>query len=224
MRNFLLFLSATLLVVISCERVDDDPEPNEPQMIEFQPDSIDGKDAYIEDYQFADYRDRNWGNSQALQVQSWTADGYPLVIRSLLDFNLARIPSGATIDSARLSLYAHGNQGHGFGHDTLGGSNACYIQRITSDWGENTVTWNRHPDVDTMTMVSITSSENQMQDYIGIDVTPLVRAYHKNPSESYGFLIRLQNEYDYRRMAFASSDAEEEHKRPKLEVYYMENQ
>ena len=63
-----------------------------------------------------------------------------------------------------------------------------------------------------------------MQDYIGIDVTPLVRAYHNNPSESYGFLIRLQNEYDYRRMAFASSDAEEEHKRPKLEVYYMENQ
>ncbi len=226
MRKLFLLLTAALVVALACERVDDDtdPEPNEPQTLELQPDSTNGKDAYIEDYELEGYRDRNFGHYQALQVQSWTDEGYPYVIRSLIEFNLGQIPSFATIDSARLSLYAHGNQGHGYGHDTLGGSNACYIHRITSEWGENTVTWNKHPEFTTLNTVTIPRSENPMQDYINIDVTQLVRDSHNNPSESHGFLIRLQKEYNYRRMAFASSDAEEEHKHPRLEVYFIENE
>ena len=223
MRKLFLLLTAALVVALACERVDDDSNP-EPQMLELQPDSTNGKDAYIEDYEFEGYRDRNFGHYQALQVQSWTADGYPLVIRSLIEFNLDQIPSGATIDSARLSLYAHGNEGHGFGHDTLGGSNASYIHRITSDWNEDSVTWNKHPQFTTMNAVTIPRSENPMQDYTNIDVTQLVRDSHSNPSESYGFLIRLQDEYNYRRMAFASSDAEEEHKHPRLKVYFIKNE
>ena len=62
-----------------------------------------------------------------------------------------------------------------------------------------------------------------MQDYIGIDISDLVRDIYNSPTESFGFMLRLKREDGYRRMFFATSDVDEENMRPKLDIYYTLN-
>ena len=211
-----LFLAIVLTSVIACEG----DNGNDSFVISFQPDAIGGKDAFIEDYPFDNYRNRNWGTSEEFSAISWTDDGTPFVVRSLIDFNFDAVPINATIDNAKLSLYAFGNDGHGVGHDTLSGSNECYLQRIISDWDEDLVTWNTQPDVSDANRILIPGSNSGMQDYIGINVTDLVRDIINDRENSNGLMLRLRNETGFRRMFFATSDTEEEQKRPKLDVYY----
>src|ERR1041385_8929062 len=64
----------------------------------------------------------------------------------IMKFDLSQIPIDATIISADLNLYGRGPYGVGDAvsvGDT--GDNACYLERIISDWSEFTVTWNTQP-------------------------------------------------------------------------------
>jgi hypothetical protein len=189
-------------------------------VIVFQPGPEEGKDAFIEDYPYNNYQNRNWGKSEEWSAISWTAYGTPFVVRSLIDFNFDAIPPNVIIVSAELSLFAHGNIGHKWGHDPLTGSNACYLLRVISEWQEDSVTWNTQPPVTEENRALIPQSDSTMQNYIGIDVTDLVRDCYNHPEESFGLMLRLVEEEGYRRMFFASSDIPDPAKRPKLEVYY----
>jgi hypothetical protein len=208
-------------VAVSCEEENDDNRfPKESFNVTLQPDATNGKDAFVEDYPFDNYSNRNWGDMVEFSAISWTSQGTPFVVRSLIDFNFDAIPSNATVDSAKLSLYSYSTPGHGAGHDPLTGSNECYLQRIISSWEEDTVTWNTQPDVTDLNRVLIMQSTTTMQDYEEIDVTDLVRDILNDRDNSFGFMLRLVNESGYRRMLFATSDVAEAHKRPKLEINY----
>ncbi len=76
---------------------------------------------------------------------TWTC-GSPCVDRGLIKFDISSIPSNATIINASLSLYPDDNATIGItGQPTYGTNNAGWLQRITSPWTYNTVTWNTLP-------------------------------------------------------------------------------
>ena len=185
-----------------------------------QPGPENGKDAWIEDYPFDDYRDRNFGNYPDFPALAWTASGSPVKVRSLIDFDLSTIPQGTSIISAKLSLYHGIESGHGLGHSQLSGSNDAKLCLITEAWDESQVTWNSVPSYTEDNSVFIPASVDSAQDYTDINVTGLVQSQINNPDKYFGFMLMLNTEDAYRRLMFSSSDCEVDTLRPKLTIKY----
>jgi hypothetical protein len=197
-----------------------------------QPDASVGKDAYIA----TDNPTVNYGNTTYIHPYlgaTFNANGDPVVLnRALLNFDITSIPYNAVIDSAFITLYysqaivdildayysSHGNTGFWTGHV---GNNNMFIQRITQSWTENTVTWNNQPTVSLLNRLSIPNFTYYRQNY-KIDVKNLAQDMLINPSTSYGFMIRLQDEVsgNFTLSAFSSSDEANPALRPKFQVYY----
>lgn len=193
---------------------------NSQTTIILQPADSLGKDALL--HGLPSEANSNYGSSAQLPASAWTFGGAPGVVRSVLDFDLSSIPDGATINSAYLSLYAWDSNGGLGQHSTLSGSNDCWLRRIISPWDESTVTWNNQPATTTTNQVTLAESTIPSQDYLNIDATDMVRDMINNPSTSFGFLIRLQDESYYRQLNFASSDHMDKALHPKLVVSYSQ--
>jgi hypothetical protein len=188
------------------------------QTVVLQPGPSDGKDALLHGlYTMVNTND---GNDQQLPAVAWTFGGTPGTVRSALGFDLSFIPSGSVINSARLSLYSWDQSGGMGNHSSLSGSNACWLQRITSAWAESTVTWNNQPSTTTANEVALPASTSPTQNYLNIDVTSMVQDMINDPSAGYGMLLRLQTESYYRRVNFCSSDHINSALRPKLEITF----
>lgn len=188
--------------------------------IVLQPDSVQGKDAYVQSV----YSNANSNYNDALYAMAWTWNSVPGVTRSLIEFDLSQIPLGATILDAKLSLF------HQFpsampasiiGHSQLSGTNETVFQRITSAWQEDSVTWNNKPATTTQNEVVFPASTSPTQDYI-VNVTPLVQDIVNDPNNSFGIQYKMQTESFYRGVFFYSSDAVDPANRPKLEVTYSD--
>jgi len=184
-----------------------------------QPNAAQGKDAMLNGLPIN--QNGNYGSNVRFFTSAWTSGGVPLVTRSVIDFDLTQLPQNAQIISAYMSLYHDPNSS--FPHSTTSGTNASYLQRITSAWNENTVTWNTQPSTTTANQVTLPASTSTTQHYLNIDVTTLVQDMVNNPSSSFGFMLRLQNESYYRRLDFASSDHINSSLHPKLVVTYTNN-
>ena len=185
--------------------------------IVLQPDANQGKDAYIESRN----NSKNYGNHIDFPAISGTNGGIEVISRGLIDFDLSGIPNGATINSAKLSLYSYNSPANGT-HSTQSGSNKSVLSRITNSWDESTVNWNNQPTTTTQNQVFLPASTNSIQDYPNIDVTNLVQDMIDDPDNSHGFLLKLVKEQDYRKMIFASSDNSDSSLHPKLEVTFTE--
>ena len=109
-------------------------------------------------------------NSPEFDAIDWTVTGNEFTSRSLLQFDLSQIPTGATINSAFLSLYGCPGSSNTQGST---GSNTCYLQRVTSAWDESTVTWNNQPSTANQNQVTLIQSSSTTQNYLDIDVTVL---------------------------------------------------
>ena len=188
---------------------------NNDNCIALRPSGDEGKDALISSFEPS----KNRGVYPDFVAKSWTVSGNPVDYRSLIEFELSNIPSGAIITSAGLSLFSQESTGLG-SHSTLSGSNESVLSRITSSWDENAVTWNNQPTTTTENEVFLSESSSSIQDYLNIDVTNLIEDMIANPSNSHGFLIKLLNEQHYRSMVFAASDHSNSNLHPKLEVCY----
>jgi hypothetical protein len=166
--------------------------------------------------------DNNYGKLEDIHIYCWTQNGELNANRVLLDFNLNNIPSNAKIKSAFLDLHFNstsaynkvlGNKGHQ-------GKENIVIQRVTSDWNENYVTWNKQPQSTAMHQVVISKTKNPRADYKGINVTQLVKDMLNNKSDNFGFLIRYEKEEPYNVDFFASSNHTNIDLHPKLTVVY----
>lgn len=188
------------------------------QVLTLQPDPASGKDAFIND--FPTHRNLNFGTNDQLSAHAGTTSGSPFIVRGLIEFDLSTIPTGMKVDSAFLSLYAYTGSGAYGTHRNSSGSNAVWIQKVTSAWNEMAVTWNNAPSTTSVNQVALPASTNNTQDYLNISVTNLVDDMYQNPSSNFGFQLMLQNEAFYRTLNFYSSDANDSLKRPKLVVYY----
>ena len=101
-----------------------------------QPGPAEGKDAKV----WSLSSNTNYADHQMLKANAWTWGGTFGIERSYFEFDLSEIPPQATILSADLSLYYHFLPGNP--EQTHSGNNECLIQRVTSSWDENSITWN----------------------------------------------------------------------------------
>lgn len=184
-----------------------------------EPDSGKGKNASIWNI----YPNNNYSYDPDFIATAWTYQGNLTIVRGLIYFDIySAIPANAVITSATLSLYHHTSVSN-IGHSTLSGSNESWLRRITIPWNETTVTWNNQPSYTTQNQVYLPATTNDTMDYPNIDVTNLINDILNNPTSSYGIIFMQNTEQYYRSMLFASSNAPEINKRPKLEICYHLN-
>jgi alpha-tubulin suppressor-like RCC1 family protein len=190
------------------------------------------KDAYL--YMTAKpgydyYSTTNYGTANKFYSGEWSASNYRVNQRSVMDFDVASIPAGAVIVEAKLTLYSMTPQTNDdYRHSSslikpaaIYRSNASYIERVTTAWTESTVTYSTQPSTSTAHRLTLPESHTSDENYVGYDVTGMVQDMVTNPGESFGFMIRLQNEQKYCRMAFCSREFSDSARWPKLEVKYI---
>jgi len=151
---------------------------------------------------------------------TWTCAGPTCLDRGLIKFDLSGIPANATITNATLSLYADNNASVGMsGQPTYGSNNAGWLQRVTSSWKYNTVTWNTQPTTTATDEVVLSQSINTSENYV-LSVTQLVQDII-NSKNNYGFEILQQNESTpYQSLIFGSSINSDSAIHPKLDICY----
>jgi alpha-tubulin suppressor-like RCC1 family protein len=174
------------------------------------------------------YANTNYSTINRFYSGEWSASNYRVSQRSLMDFDLTRIPAGAIILEARLELYSMQPQtSDDYRHisyiikkSTAYKTNASYLERIISPWTETGVTYNTQPATTTTNRVILPESQAYDQDYLDIDVTAMVQDMVNDPAQSFGIMFRLINETKYTRMAFCSNDHSDVSRRPKLIIKY----
>ena len=181
--------------------------------------SNDVEDAYVSDYPGG--ASSNFGSSQDIAAVAWTS-GPSFISRSYFRFDISQIPVSSSIVSANLSLKANPNSGHSQGHQSSSGSNECLLRKVTSPWGENSITWNNQPSTTSIGQASIPQSTSPIQDYTNIDLKNLMQDAVNNPSTYYGFQMALASEIQFRSMVFASSDHQNSALHPQMRVCYLD--
>ncbi len=175
------------------------------------------EDAEVDNY----HPSQNNPNEIEYNSCAWTINSAPVIWRSFFKFNLPCGLENTLIQSSHLSLfYATQNNYGNTHHSTLSGTNESVIQRVTSPWTENTITWNNRALSTLQNEVILPSSISGTQDYENIDVTNIVRQMLVNTNQNYGFSLKLTDEIFYSRMIFASGDNPDSSKHPLLEVCY----
>jgi len=121
----------------------------------------------------------NYGTSTRLKVDPKTVS----IKRSLLSFDLSKIPPGQVIVQAVLSLYLSTPP------STI---RILEVHRITANWTERGVTWNNQPSFQT-TPTSITNV-GVIISWVNWTVTTDIAAGYSNPSQWFGFTIKDSQE------------------------------
>ncbi len=186
--------------------------------ITIQPDGECGKDAVIHSLDLF-----TSGENEHFWAATWTWNGGNWgIMRSLIEFDLSHIPSGAEIIVARLSLFGkkYPPDQHSL-YYFYGTYNFGIISRITGEWEENLVIWDNQPKITFQNQVFLHPSSNAYEDYLDIDVTKLVEDILNNPESSNGFMISLFEEELYRMLAFSTSDNQDPDLRPKIVITFM---
>ena len=174
-----------------------------------------GYDAYFNSAYI--YQNTTWGNSTHFAALAYTFGGDYGIGRSVISFDFSSIPADAFIINAQISLFYPGANSYG----VQTGDNACYLQRVTSNWDEQTVTWNSQTTYTTENQVVLPTSTDPYQDYPNIDVTALVADMLAPGNNNYGFVLNMIGEDPYRLMVFATGDNPDVSLRPKLVVIYQ---
>jgi Secretion system C-terminal sorting domain len=159
-------------------------------------------------------------------AERWTYSGTPYIGRGMMNFPLPALPSYANITSAYLYLYFRSHPGHVQGNSSYPGSpypnpNDGSLYRITQPWSANTVTWNNQPTVSTQNVATVSATTSNTQDQM-VNVTALVSDMYLNPSTSFGFEFRMNDEVNYYRgQYYASSNHADLAAHPKLIICWV---
>ena len=187
---------------------------------EIQPNATVGKDALVSSY-------LSNGNHETINYMgpyAGTQGGTNNINRTFIAFDLSTIPTNAIVDSAYLTIFysqaivdiLYPTSTYFDGHV---GDTRLWMQKVTQNWSENTITWNNQPSTSITNQVSIPLHTSKTQNY-KLNVKTFVQDMVTSPSSNYGFMLKLQNETPYTLVALASSDEVNPNNRPKLQVYY----
>jgi hypothetical protein len=179
-----------------------------------KPGASEGKDAVLPWHN----PDENHATNTSLHVTAWTYSGIPTKTRVLLDFDFSDIPQGAVIQSALLNLYY--NFTSDFNNGQQSGNNEGAVYRVTESWNESTVTWNNQPSYTAVGSIAYPASVNY-NDALSVNVTQMAQLFIDSPSISHGFMLKLNNEDNYRARLFASSDHLLKKLHPELVIEYI---
>jgi hypothetical protein len=154
-----------------------------------------------------------------MPVGTWTGSGTVFSSRQFLKFDFSQIPSNSTIVSAMLYLYAMPNpHGGNLVSAHYGTDNACYVERISSDWSFTNMTWANQPLSEITNRVLIPQSTSAFENNT-VNVTALVSDMLTNGN--YGFKFTLKNEVYYNIRQWASSYYSDANLHPKLVIVYQ---
>jgi hypothetical protein len=207
--------------------------------VTFKPNSTIGKDAVLWTTGMCGVNgnpipcaDINYGNWSELLMQEWTWMALGCdegTRRSLIKFEqLSTIPANAQIVSAELKLFGVSTS-YDYGNSSYPGAppglypNQSFIQRVTSTWDEQTVTWNTQPTTTTVNQIAIPPSTSQWDwnfSNNSANLVAMVQDMVTNPETNFGFMLRLETEVYYRSLMFASSDHSNPALWPELTVTY----
>ena len=174
------------------------------------------KDAYINIV-----NDEPDATRQSLIASVWTYYGEFGIGRSLIGFDFSALRSDFRVLEARLNLFYNPISGH-IGHSNLGGENAGMIFRITEHWVDNQVTWANQPATTNTNAILIPAPQSDDDDFLDVDITPIIRDMIRHPETSDGFMIKLFSEDSlYRSLVFASSDHPDANLHPSIIITYV---
>ena len=100
--------------------------------------------------------------------------------RTLLKFDIRTIPLGSIIAKATLRLFLN--------EEESSFAKALYINRLLSNFSQNTVTWNNAPEFK-HTFFSANISDNNVNNYVYVNITELVRGWYSRTIENNGILL-----------------------------------
>ncbi len=204
-----LLVLTLFLISLGCSK-DENDKTLVNHTITLQPDATDGKDAFI----YTANPDTNLGTYPDFMVYG----GGPNITRSLIRFDFSAVPSNATIESVRLSLFSHTSPANGT-HNLI--YTQSVLQKLNSTWSEDIVTWNTQPTSSEENQVVLDEPTATIQDYLDIDITALASGMIQNPSTNHGFVFKIVDETVIGgRMVFASSDHTNAALHPKVEILY----
>jgi hypothetical protein len=163
-----------------------------------------------------DYNTTNYGKNEQLPADNWTFSGIPGNLYSLIQFDLASIPTNRKIEKVILSLKAWGLETGVGPHSALTKSNDFAFYKITSPWDENTVTWLNRPSYSTGMSSNQLGTTDPNKDYNEIDLTELTK--DMLATQNYGYLMRLLSDEYYAKVNFCSSNHQDINKRPELTI------
>lgn len=127
----------------------------------------------------------NYGLAGYLQVSFDRTPNPDVYGRTFVKFNLSSIPSGATINSAKLNINLKSS-----GCSGVPTPNVLYVMIAIGDWQENTITWSNAPYA-TGGSQSITSEPCPAANKVlSIDTTNYVKDWFGGVRPNYGFIMR----------------------------------
>ena len=110
--------------------------------------------------------------------------------RTFLKYDLSGVPADATIISARMKVYD-------YYHNDNGAKGTTNISRITTEWDDNSVSWNNQPSWEG-TYLSANVSPPGVGKWSDWDITTLVQMWLDGTYPNYGVYIKNNNEGSYR--------------------------
>lgn len=152
---------------------------------------------------------RNWGREWTLDVE---ADGWESL--AFLMFDLSQVPSGATIDSAVLSLHVH----YLYKKAPVG---VYYCS--SNDWKEDEITYNNSPPFspDPIDTANVTSTDT----WYDWNVTETARPTHQAVDKRLSLVVkahaRVSIEFDSRNSPVSAPPYQAQEARPQLIISYQ---
>lgn len=199
-----------------------------------QPGAVNGQDAYVNVLKVSrSFANSNYNSIPELGISAWTIANSPLKQRVYISFTgLTALPKGVKILSATLYLYGldpntsasapQGNSQYPGSPYSNYVNNGCYVSLVSGGaWTEDSITWNNKPDYLVTPNDGVIPASGKQWNYdVAVNVASLVQTM-ANKGKNNGFCIHLQNEEIYRCITFASSEATDASKHPKLVVTYV---
>lgn len=169
------------------------------------------KDAYISEF----YPNTNFGDRFYLFANRFQGCGDEY--KSLIKFDLCagcnNVPPNSFIVHATLKLWVFRNEVPA--NET---TDLCVFP-IVQSWNELGVTWNNQPNVDFSESYCTTVSPNDINQFITIDVTELVKKWYTGHIVNDGILIQCDENFDSL-LAFYSREFENSNFWPRLSIWY----
>ena len=152
------------------------------EAFELDPDTTTISPATDDTSVLSSHPDSNYGSANALYLRDHQDYTYRVFVR----FDLSSIPSGATINLAKVRLYYY----QYMVSDPAG--KQVDIHRVLGSWDESTLTWNNKPDIAS----TATSSINMPSSYgwVEWDVTDDVQDMVDGTVDNYGWCVKYHDE------------------------------
>lgn len=166
------------------------------------------------------FPDSNWDSTQSIIVAAWTYGGIPGVGVTLFKVDFSLMPKDVELLSATLDLYHDPSSGH-VGHSTRSGSNSALLQKLSSGWEPESVTWNSLPSSLERSQILLAESTTAFENYLDIDVFSLINDLIRRRNENFGFLLKPVIETPYRSLVFASVDHPMSELHPTLTITFL---